>query len=77
MLTEQQARDVKQRHSQELLSKPGVSGVGVEKDESGEFVITVYLDSDDPGIQKQLPQDLEGVPVKFVLSGPFRQLASE
>jgi hypothetical protein len=77
MLTEQQARDVKQRHSQELLSKPGVSGVGVEKDESGEFVITLYLDSDDPGIQKQLPTDVEGVPVKFVFSGPFRQLARE
>ena len=26
MLTEQEARDVKRRHSAELLSKPGVSG---------------------------------------------------
>jgi hypothetical protein len=73
MLTEQEAHDVKRRHSTELQSKPGVSGVGVEKDEAGKFVIVVYVDTDDPRVQKQLPKDLEGFPVKFVFSGPFRQ----
>jgi hypothetical protein len=74
MSTEQEAHDVKSRHSNELLSKPGVSGVGVEKDETGQFVILVYLDSNDPGVQQQLPQDIEGFPVKSVFSGPFRPL---
>lgn len=77
MSTEQEAQDVKGRHSNELLSKPGVSGVGVEKDEDGQFVIVLYLDSDDPAVQKPLPKDIEGFPVKFVFSGPFRQLAGE
>jgi hypothetical protein len=73
MLTEQEAHDVKRRHSTELLSKPGVSGVGVEKDEAGQFVIVVYVDTDHPAVQKHLPKDIEGFRVKFVFSGPFRQ----
>ena len=77
MLTEQEAREVKRRHSTELLSKPGVSGVGVETDEEGKFVIAVHLDADYPGVQDQLPKDIEGFPVKFVRSGPFRPLAAE
>jgi hypothetical protein len=77
MLTEQEARDVKRRHSAELLSQPGVSGVGVEKDEDGKFVIAVHLDADHPGAQEQLPKNIEGFPVKFVRSGPFRPLATE
>jgi hypothetical protein len=51
MLTEQEAHDVKRRHSAELLSKPGVSGVGVEKDEDGNFVIAIHLDADHPGLR--------------------------
>jgi hypothetical protein len=77
MLTEQQAQDVKRRHSTDLLSRPGVSGVGVEKDEDGKFVIAVHLDADHPGVQEQLPKDIEGFPVKFVRSGPFQRLATE
>jgi hypothetical protein len=77
MPTEQEAQDVKSRHSNELLSKHGVSGVGIEKDEDGQFVIAVYLDTDDPAVQKPLPKDIEGFPVKFVFSGPFRQFAGE
>jgi len=77
MLTEQEAHEVKRRHSAELLSKPGVSGVGVEKDEDGNFVIVVHVDGDHPGVQEQLPKDIDGFHVKFVRSGPFRPLATE
>ena len=65
MLTEQEARDVKRRHSAELLSKPGVSGVGVEKDEDGNFVIAVHLDATTPG-SGAVAENIEGFPVKFV-----------
>jgi hypothetical protein len=77
MFTEKEADDIKSRHSTELLSMPGVSGVGVEKNPDGAFVIVLYLDADHPGIQNQLPKDIEGLPVKFVISGPFRPFASE
>jgi len=68
--------EVKNRHSGELLRQPGVSGVGTEKDEAGNDVISVYLNTDDPEIRRRLPQQIEGYPVKFIFSGPFRKLSS-
>ena len=75
MFTEKEAGDIKNRHSTELLSVPGVCGVGVEKNPDGAFIIVVYLDKDRPGLQNQLPNDIEGLPVEFVISGPFRPFA--
>ncbi len=74
MLTEEEARAVKSRHSADLLAKPGVSGVGVEKDEDGQFVIVLHLDADHPEVQQELPKEIEGCRVKLVRSGPFRPL---
>ncbi len=75
MITEQEARDVKRRHSSELMRQPGVCGVGVEKDETGNYVIAIHLDTDDPEVRARLPQQLEGYPLKFIRSGPFRKLS--
>ena len=72
--TEQEIREVKRRHSARLLGQPGVSGVGIEKDGTGEYVLAVHLDSDNPEVGKDLPAEIEGVPVKYVRSGPFRKL---
>ena len=74
MATEQEIREVKRRHSSHLLSQPGVSGVGIEKDEAGEYVLAVHLDTDDPEGRKRLPDEIEGHRVKYVQSGPFRKL---
>ena len=76
MFTEQEAGDIKSRHSTELLNMPGVCGVGLERDPDGAFVIMVYLDEDQPGVQNLLPKDIEGLPVKFMISGSFRPFAS-
>ncbi|HEX9424417.1 MAG TPA: hypothetical protein VF899_14345 [Pyrinomonadaceae bacterium] len=51
-----------------------MSGVGIEKDDAGEYVLAVHLDSDTPEAGKELPAEIEGVPVKYVRSGPFRKL---
>jgi len=72
--TEQEIRELKQRHSARLLSQPGVSGVGIEKDDAGEYVLAVHLDSDAPEADKPLPDEIEGYRVKYVKSGPFRKL---
>jgi hypothetical protein len=77
MFTEKEAGDIKSRHSSELLSIPGVCGVGVERNPDGAFVIVVYLDEDHSGAQNLLPKDIEGLPVKFQISGPFRPFAAE
>jgi hypothetical protein len=51
-----------------------VAGVGIEKDESGEYVLAVHLDDSDSKAVKDMPNDFEGVPVKYIRSGPFRKL---
>ncbi len=72
--TKQEIRELKHRHSARLLSQPGVSGVGVEKDDKGEYVLAVHLDSDDSEGLKLLPDKIEGYSVKYIKSGPFRKL---
>jgi len=54
-----------------------VSGVGIEKDESGSYVLAVHLDSDDSETGKDLPEEIEGHPVKYIRSGPFRKLPAD
>lgn len=74
MPTEEQAREIKSRHSLRLLRRPGVAGVGVERAAHGDFFIVLYLSTDDPALEAELPRELEGCPVQFIHSGPFRKL---
>jgi hypothetical protein len=75
MATEKEIQELKRRHSLRLLNQPGVCGVGVEKDEAGGYVLAMHLDTDDPQILSQLPKEIEGHPIKFLRSGPFRKFA--
>ncbi len=77
MPSEEQVRKVKRRHASRLLRQAGVCGVGVEKDETGEFVLAVHLDTDDPEVRGRLPDQIEGHSVKYIKSGPFRKLPAE
>ncbi len=72
-MSEDQVRAIKQRHSARLLQQPGVSGVGVERDKSGNFVLAIHVDADDPKAAEGWPSEIEGCPVKLVRSGPFRK----
>jgi len=74
MATEEELRALKRRHSQRLLGLPGVCGVGVEKDASGNYVLAVHVDSENSEAGRQVPDTIEGYPVKRVQSGPFRKL---
>ena len=65
-------RAVKSRHSRSLLARPGVSGVGIEMDEHGRPRLTVHLDADEPKARERLPDTLEGHPVRYLVTGPFR-----
>jgi len=75
--TEQEIRDLKHRHAPDLLARPGVNGVGVERDDAGEYVLAVHLDTDDPETLKQLPEEIEGHAVKYIGGGPFRKLPAQ
>ena len=71
MASEEELRALKRRHSAQLLGLRGVCGVGIEKDESGDLVLAVHLDSSDPNAGKDVPDTIEGQPIKRVKSGPF------
>ena len=71
MISEDETREVKRRHSMAILSRPGVCGFGVEKDASGQCVLVIHVNTDDSEIQKQLPTQIENISVKVVRSGPF------
>ena len=55
-----------------LLARPGVSGVGVETDGQGRPSLVVHLDSDRPDVRDGLPDQLEGYPVRYLVTGPFK-----
>ncbi len=71
--TEQEIRELKNRHSARLLNESGVSGVGIEKDDAGQYVLAVHLDDDAP----EMPDEIEGYRVKYIKSGPFRKLPAD
>ena len=73
MASEKDAREVKNRHSSELLRMPGVCGVGVQKDSAGKFYLALHLDTTDSKIAAQLPKEIEGVAVETMVSGPFKK----
>lgn len=68
---EEELAEVKRRVSARLLGLPGVCGVGVQKEPSGEFVLSIHVDAEVPETAVNLPQEIEGHRVKVVLTEPF------
>jgi len=71
MPSEREVVEIKRRHSAQLLQEPGVCGVGVEKDAAGNFYLAVHLDATNPHAGENVPDSIEGAPVKRIRSGPF------
>ena len=63
---------VKERREDNLLSRPGVMGVGVgsSDDNPSEAVIIVYVDMTS-GFSPRLPRRIDGVRVKAVYTDTF------
>ena len=66
------ASEVKDRHADELLIIPGVSGVGVGLNEGEEAAIIIFTEQ--PGV-RGIPESLEDVPTLVQVSGEFVALA--
>jgi hypothetical protein len=73
MATFDEIRSLKKRHSPGLLKKPGVCGVDIDVNHAGQAILTVHLDTADPAVREQLPDKLEGYPIRYVHTGPFRK----
>jgi len=70
-------RAVKRKYSAQLLRTPGVCGIDIEVGDSGNAVLKVHLDTQDPKVRSALPTELDGFPVEYVYTGPIRKLTDE
>ena len=68
----ERAHGAKKRHEQDLMSRPGVIGVGVggAEDNSGEGAVVVYFDRTS-GHSLVLPERLDNVKVRLVMTDPI------
>jgi hypothetical protein len=64
---------VRDRHRDELMRFACVSGIGTGRDRDGDVVI-IYLNSSDPAARRGLPEELDGFPVRFEVSGSLGAL---
>jgi hypothetical protein len=71
MLSENEVREIKRRHSAHLLQQPGVCGVAVEKADDRGFVLAIHLDATRADAGATVPDEIEGCPVRRERSGPF------
>jgi len=64
-------RKVKIRHEAQLMSVPGVVGVGIGQSEKlpGQAAIEIYVKEPPSAMRSQLPSSLDGIEVKIVETG--------
>jgi len=77
MASVEDLRAVKRKYSAQLLRTPGVCGIDIEVGDSGNAVLKVHLDTQDPNVRSALPTELDGFPVEYVYTGPIRKLTDE
>ena len=65
-------QDVKAQHETELMAVPGVVSVGIGMDDDGNKVIVVGVESDQPEIRAQVPQTVDGYPVRVDVVGKMK-----
>lgn len=65
-------QEVKAQHQKSLLAMPGVVSVGIGRGPDGKPVIVIGLDRPRPETVKQLPQSLDGHPVRVDVIGPIK-----
>lgn len=69
----QTIHQIKEKHQAHLMGIDGVEGVGVGE-EAGKPVIKVYVVRKTKPLQKSIPDELEGYPVRIESTGEFNTL---
>jgi len=64
----ERVRQVQEAHTAQLLAMEGVEGTAIGIDDDGRLAVKVFTDG--PGVAG-IPRNLEGVPVKVVITGKF------
>ncbi len=62
--------EVKEKHTPELMQIEGVEGVGITE-HNGKPAIVLYV-SDKKKVEKKVPSEIEGHPVKIEVTGSFQ-----
>lgn len=68
------AVEVKRKHEKAWLAVRGVVAVGVGQGADTAPCIVVSVESDPERIRREIPAEVEGVPVEIRVSGPMRAL---
>jgi hypothetical protein len=77
MLSEREVSAMKEKLAPQLLSEPGVTGLFVERDDQGEWVLVIGYDGQYPDVPARLRERTQGYSVKFDLRGPFYKLSTK
>ena len=59
---------------EQLMSVPGVTGVGIGEDENGQPVIAVMVEEMTPELKSRLPTELGGYRVRLDVTGEITAL---
>lgn len=70
-VTFEEAQAVLERHREEWMSLPGVSGIGLGRCD-GEPCIRIYVERDTAAVRDRIPPRIDGVQVRPEVTGPFR-----
>lgn len=68
---------VVERHSDELMKTPGVTGVAVGALGDGTLCILILVQEDTKEIRSRLPSDIEGHPVQIMVTGTIEPLNTD
>ena len=65
-------KEVQERHTRPLMARPGVVGTAVGLDDNGRHVVLILLENENV---PDIPADLDGVPVRRMVTGTIYALA--
>ncbi|NIM99906.1 MAG: hypothetical protein GTO24_18095 [candidate division Zixibacteria bacterium] len=66
-------KNIQERHEGSIMSLADVVGIGIGSGKDGQgYEFVVYSERLGPEITRQVPQQIEGVPVRLKESGPFK-----
>ncbi|MGI9179289.1 MAG: hypothetical protein ACR2H9_02075 [Longimicrobiaceae bacterium] len=70
----ERVRAIKRAHEQRWLTLAGVVAVGIGQRADGSPQIIVSAETDSARIRREIPEQVEGVPVEIRVTGPLRAL---
>jgi hypothetical protein len=69
----EELKEIQARHEDNIMGIPGVVGIGIGLTEDGaDLAFIVYVEKLTSSVEVQVPNRIEGVPVRMIESGIFK-----